>query len=273
MMSIAVRSASPDEESAVSAVIALAFTTDPMARWSLSDAQTYLAVMPMIRAFGAAAYDSGSAYVSDDFGGAALWLPPGAEPDIETLEHLIRANANPAILSDVDAIFEAMAHYHPEVPHWYLPLIGADPARQGQGIGSALMHHALARCDREGTAAYLESSNPRNIALYQRHGFEILGTIQAGSSPVLTPMLRPPRPAASRSDQVAGSQSPGDRAAGDSGAVADDLLNDHEYPKGTSQAWITSRQVRTLARRPEADIAPGLHRSVSDKRSRVELVR
>lgn len=197
MTSIAVRSASRDEESAVSAVIALAFAADPMARWSLRDAQTYLAVMPdLIRAFGAAAYDSDSADVSEDFGGAALWLPPGVEPNIETLERLIRANADPAILSEVDAIFDAMARYHPTGPHWYLPLIGADPARQGQGIGSALMRHALARCDSEGAAAYLESSNPRNIPLYQRHGFDILGIIQIGSSPVVTPMLRPPQPAA-----------------------------------------------------------------------------
>ena len=198
MASIAVRSASRDEESAVSAVIALAFASDPMARWSLRDAQTYLAVMPdLIRAFGAAAYDSDSADVSDDFGGAALWLPPGVEPDIETLDRLVRMNADPAILSDVEAIFDGMARYHPKAPHWYLPLIGTDPARQGQGIGSALMRHALARCDREGAAAYLESSNPRNIPLYQRHGFEILGTIQTGTSPVLTPMLRPPQPTAS----------------------------------------------------------------------------
>ena len=198
MTSIAVRPAVRDEESAVSAVIGLAFASDPMARWSLKDAQTYLAVMPdVIRAFGAAAYDSDSAYVSDDFGGAALWLPPGVEPDIEVLDRLITTNADPAILPDVEAVFTSMARYHPEVPHWYLPLIGADPARQGQGIGSALMTHALARCDREGVAAYLESSNPRNIPLYRRHGFEILGTIQHGSSPVLTPMLRPPQPAAS----------------------------------------------------------------------------
>ncbi|WP_439497249.1 GNAT family N-acetyltransferase [Bosea sp. (in: a-proteobacteria)] len=198
MMSSAVRSASRNEEDSVLAVIVLAFAADPMTRWSLGEAQTYLAVMPgLIRAFGAAAYDSDSAYVSDDFGGAALWLPPGVEPDIEALGGLIRNNAAPAIIPDVDAIFEAMERHHPKVPHWYLPLIGADPARQGQGIGSALMRHALARCDRDGAAAYLESSNPRNIPLYQRHGFEILGTIQIGSSPVLTPMLRPPRPAAS----------------------------------------------------------------------------
>jgi GNAT superfamily N-acetyltransferase len=195
MTSRTVRSASRAEEGAISALTLLAFGSDPMARWSLSDAQTYLTVMPgMIRAFGASAYDEDSAYVTDDLGGAALWLPPGVEPDVEMLEQLVRTNADPAILPDVEKVFEAMAHYHPQEPHWYLPLIAVDPTRQGQGIGGALMRHALARCDREGTAAYLESSNPRNIPLYQRHGFEILGRIQVGSSPVLTPMLRPPRP-------------------------------------------------------------------------------
>ncbi|WP_414643844.1 GNAT family N-acetyltransferase [Bosea sp. (in: a-proteobacteria)] len=197
MAPIAVRSASRDEERTVSALITLAFASDPMARWSLREPHAYLAVMPeLIRAFGAAAYDSDSAYVSEDGGGAAMWLPPGVEPDIETLDRLIRENADPAILSDVEGIFDAMARYHPQEPHWYLPLIGTDPMRQGHGIGSALMKHALARCDRDGVAAYLESSNPLNIPLYRRHGFDILGTIQIGSSPVLTPMLRQPQPAA-----------------------------------------------------------------------------
>jgi hypothetical protein len=36
-------------------------------------------------------------------------------------------------------------------------------------------------------------TNPRNISLYRRHGFDVLGTIQAGSSPPLVPMLRQPR--------------------------------------------------------------------------------
>jgi hypothetical protein len=42
--------------------------------------------------------------------------------------------------------------------------------------------------------AYLESSNPRNIPLYQRHGFEAMGEIQVGAAPVVTPMIREPRP-------------------------------------------------------------------------------
>ena len=84
-----------------------------------------------------------------------------------------------------------MAAYHPSEPHWYLPLIGVDPAHQGDGHGNALMVYALAQCDRDHKPAYLESSNPRNIPFYQRHGFEPLGAIQVGSSPTLIPMLRP----------------------------------------------------------------------------------
>jgi ribosomal protein S18 acetylase RimI-like enzyme len=90
-------------------------------------------------------------------------------------------------------MFEQMAKFHPEEPHWYLPLIGTDPARQGSGYGSALLRHALASCDRDRMPAYLEATSARNLPLYQRHGFEALGTIQAGDSPVITPMLRRPR--------------------------------------------------------------------------------
>jgi hypothetical protein len=49
-------------------------------------------------------------------------------------------------------------------------------------------------CDRAGLAAYLESTNPRNISLYVRFGFEIVGTIQVGSSPPIFPMRRKPQP-------------------------------------------------------------------------------
>jgi hypothetical protein len=55
------------------------------------------------------------------------------------------------------------------------------------------MAYALARCDSDHAPAYLESSNPRNIPFYRRHGFELLGAIQVGSSPALVPMLRRPR--------------------------------------------------------------------------------
>jgi len=92
------------------------------------------------------------------------------------------------------AVFEQMGTYHPSEPHWYLPLIGVDPKYHGHGFGSALLHYTLNLCDRDNKLAYLESSNPRNIPLYERHGFELRGTIQIGASPPISPMLRKPRP-------------------------------------------------------------------------------
>jgi ribosomal protein S18 acetylase RimI-like enzyme len=86
-----------------------------------------------------------------------------------------------------------MSSYHPGEPHWYLPLIGVDPLYQGGGVGSALLAYALAICDREKRLAYLESSNPKGVRLYQRHGFEVLGTIDVGEHPTVIPMLRKPR--------------------------------------------------------------------------------
>ena len=89
--------------------------------------------------------------------------------------------------------FEKMDEWHPEERHYYLPLVGVEPNAQGTGLGGALMRHATARCDEEGALAYLESSNPRNISLYERHGFEVMGEIRVGSAPLVTPMLRQPR--------------------------------------------------------------------------------
>ncbi|HEY9888011.1 MAG TPA: hypothetical protein V6D02_06390 [Candidatus Obscuribacterales bacterium] len=39
---------------------------------------------------------------------------------------------------------------------------------------------------------YLESSNISNVVMYERHGFEVIGTIQAGNSPTIYPLYRQP---------------------------------------------------------------------------------
>ncbi|HEY7570547.1 MAG TPA: GNAT family N-acetyltransferase [Nitrososphaeraceae archaeon] len=85
-----------------------------------------------------------------------------------------------------------MGNYHPSEPHWYLPLLGVDPLHHDKGFGSVLMQYALATCDRDNRIAYLESSNQRNIPFYERHGFEMLGTIQVNTSPSIYPMIRKP---------------------------------------------------------------------------------
>jgi ribosomal protein S18 acetylase RimI-like enzyme len=182
------------EENPVVSVVMMGFSTDPAARWMYPDAHQYLTYFPrFIKAFAGKAFESGNAYYVEGFAGAALWLPPDVHPDEEALIALFEETVADELKKDMFQVFEQMGAYHPDEPHWYLPMIGVDTFQQNKGYGSALMRHALTRCDRENKPAYLESSNPRNISLYSRFGFEVIGTIQAGSSPPIFPMLRKAR--------------------------------------------------------------------------------
>ncbi len=187
-----VKSAGANVQASAVSTIVLGFAADPMTRWVWPDSSEYLRMMPrFVKAFGGRAFEHGTAYITEGVRGAALWLPPGVEPDEAAMGAVMEETLRPEIAEDVGAIMKGMAEHHPHEPHWYLPLIAADPNWIGQGLGASLMKHALRRCDEEGIAAYLESTNPRNISLYERHGFRILGKIQSGTSPVMTPMLRP----------------------------------------------------------------------------------
>jgi ribosomal protein S18 acetylase RimI-like enzyme len=189
-----VETATAADKAAMLDALTLAFSADPAARWSWPDPRQFLQVFPRFAAaFGGAAFAHGSAHRVDGFAGAALWLPPGVHPDEDAMGALMAETVAPEAQKDAVALMEQMAGYHPQEPHWYLPLIGIDPAKQGHGHGGALMRHALATFDRDGIVAYLESSNPRNVPFYERLGFEVLGTIQSGGSPTIIPMLRKPR--------------------------------------------------------------------------------
>jgi ribosomal protein S18 acetylase RimI-like enzyme len=90
---------------------------------------------------------------------------------------------------------ERMEKRHPpDRSHWYLFILGTEPAAQGRGLGSALLAQVLARVDADGMPAYLESSSERNIAWYGRHGFEITGEVAIGGGPRIWLMWREPRP-------------------------------------------------------------------------------
>ena len=183
-------------------VVVMGFSTDPVARWMYPDAADYLRWFPVfVNAFAGRSFEHRAAFVAADQTGVALWLPPGVGPDDERLVSLVLDSVPVERQAEVFAVFEAMGEAHPTAPHWYLPMIGVETHLQGQGIGAMLMRYGLEQVDNAGLPAYLESSNPRNISLYQRFGFEVTGTIQAGSAPPLFPMWRPARRTRSHVDE------------------------------------------------------------------------
>jgi ribosomal protein S18 acetylase RimI-like enzyme len=186
----------------VCAMLARAFDDDPIA--------TFLMPSNRRRPFGLRAFfriqmttdflPFGGVYTTDDHAGAAMWAPPG-KPMPAKLKELWSvlpvlpyvAGRNFSRSLRFLAKIEAM---HPKEPHWYLATLGTEPARQGQGVGSALLQPVLDRCDAEGTRAYLESSKEKNIPFYRRHGFEVTGEVKLAGGPPLWTMWRDPRPPA-----------------------------------------------------------------------------
>jgi len=174
--------------------IVLAFSGDPNVRWLWPESSQYLEhAGKFFRAFGGRAFKNNSANQAGNYASVALWLPPEVHPDEDSLMQIFDKDVDASKHRAIMAVFEQMEYYKPKEPHWYLPLIGVDPAKQGFGYGSALMKYALERIDQEGHTAYLENTNPANTTFYEGHGFTIIDTIEVDGAPPLFPMIRYPK--------------------------------------------------------------------------------
>jgi ribosomal protein S18 acetylase RimI-like enzyme len=195
----AIRRAAGADLKAITRMLVLAYMQDPVAMWMCPSehlrAKTLHALYsPRLRQLLAC----GEIWTDPSCTSAAVWLAPEAEKPAVRLEPgLLRCLLDPRLMVRLPLLglgFARMERAHPHgPPHWYLSLLGTDPAAQGQGRGSAVLRPVLERCDAEDVGAYLESSNPRNLGLYTRHGFRELEPLQLPAGPTLTRMWREPR--------------------------------------------------------------------------------
>jgi ribosomal protein S18 acetylase RimI-like enzyme len=95
-------------------------------------------------------------------------------------------------------VYRSLADAHPDTPHWYLSLLGVDPAHQGRGLGRSLLESWLQSVDCEAAASYLETDREQNLAFYRRAGFDVRSEIRVLGIDVWC-MWRPPSPAANAS--------------------------------------------------------------------------
>jgi GNAT superfamily N-acetyltransferase len=190
------RVAAAGDLEAVAGTIALAFYADPVWSWAFPDddrrAGQFRRWWPL---FVESALPHGWVWTTPAAETIAVWTPPGKPeltPEAEAripvlLDELLGARA-PTVLGAL-LQFEA-AHPHDE-PHYYLGFVATHDDHRGQGLGEQLLARNLELIDAEHLPAYLESSNPKNLARYERLGFRPREEFAlAGTGPVVTTMWR-----------------------------------------------------------------------------------
>lgn len=176
------------------------FADDPVMSWVFQDPATsergrLIAFTGLSRSY---LVPNSVLQVIDD-GCATLWRAPAWAAPAATEDDMTPDDREPPWGPDVTERFrivgEAMEAAHPhDRPHWYLNVIATLASRRGHGLGARALRSVLDRADAAGEPAYLESSNPRNMTLYRRHGFDDVGDpIDLPDGPSLYPMWREPR--------------------------------------------------------------------------------
>jgi ribosomal protein S18 acetylase RimI-like enzyme len=133
-------------------------------------------------------------------GAAAIWMPSealGPHPPLKEMRAL------PVLLGLTGwsrffrllQLREAMDRHHPmDRPHAYLWFLGVTPEAQGHGVGSRLLKAKIDQLDATRRPAFLETGTERNVALYRRHGFEVVAEYRPSpTGPVNWGLWRNPR--------------------------------------------------------------------------------
>jgi GNAT superfamily N-acetyltransferase len=198
------RAATSKDVPSVAACLASAFYDDPVwGLWTFPDQATrYEGVYELMGFWTAAAARYPWVRMTANAEAAAVWLPPGT-PEMTEEEGARFTTRMGDLLGDradeLFDLFDQFGEHHPkDPPHYYLSLWGTHRDHAGRGVGTALIRDNLARIDAEGMPAYLESTNPANLARYEALGFARIGEFGPVGGPVVTTMWREGRAAAER---------------------------------------------------------------------------
>lgn len=161
--------------------LAEAFEDDPVWNWMLP---SFKSKQRLFAALLRHAIPLGHVYTIPGLTAVTMWSPPNqwklpvSAMARQALPVLRAAGTRlPRVLGRLGEIEKL----HEQVPaeHWYLDFIGTAHKARGKGLGSALLEQGMGH----GLPVYLESSNPRNLSFYQRHGFKVTGEPPMKSGP------------------------------------------------------------------------------------------
>ena len=184
-----VKSYSKEDQSTAVNVLLLAFSSDPFQRYLMPDPKIYLENSTIWFSNAVSQSISIEALLgTEDYSGVAVWFPPEHAVQFEALEETYKDFP----ISIRKNIFKYFGEFEKNKPKdtWYLEYLGVDPMKHSLGLGSLILNNSLSKIDALRQSAYLESSNPRNMSLYERHGFETVNKFQFGDGPPIHTMFR-----------------------------------------------------------------------------------
>ena len=193
------KSARIDDITKLAETLALSFNNDPVIGWLIRNDDHRSTAIRDFFDFTLELYmPFGGVVTNDELDACAIWLPPEAQsatPKSNALSVLRRIISWTTIwgVRKLLIMNNLENQKSPRFPHRHLAFIGVRPDRQGKGIGSKLLEHTLNEIDLAGLPAYLESSNPRNMTLYERHGFKVIDIIRLPKGPNMSCMMRMPQ--------------------------------------------------------------------------------
>ncbi|MGW3856308.1 GNAT family N-acetyltransferase [Micromonospora arida] len=174
--------ATPADRATVVDTLVAAFVKDPVLRCLFPDEETY---PRYAAAFFGHLFDKRvhrkSIWTIGGGASVALWDPPTGQPAAGAAAAPAAAHGLPEVSpypADVqarvqgydDVVHDALPTY----PFWYLGVLGTHPDSAGRGWGRAVMRAGLDRAAADGLPAILETSNPGNVELYRRAGWEVM---------------------------------------------------------------------------------------------------
>ena len=187
-----IRKLDPSQLETASNALIIGFSSDPFQRWLMPDPTIYYKNFKKWTDNACKqSFLAEGVYGDENNYGTAVWFPPGFDIDLTHISETYKDIPKDRI-EEAFKIFEELGESRVN-DAWYLEYLAVDPSKQGSGLGSLILKESLKVIDELGEAAYLESSNPKNMSLYERFGFRFLKKIQVGSSPELNTMFRQPK--------------------------------------------------------------------------------
>jgi ribosomal protein S18 acetylase RimI-like enzyme len=193
---VEVRVLGPTDAAAAATVLAQAFDQEPAKLTILPNSgarRTILELTLRARLYTPLRYGTvQGAWIDNELGAIAVWYPPGVPmvslsgamraalilPSLigslaRAFPHIVRT-----LLSDIWGAVGLGRRRRPAVDGaaegltWHLDLLGTLPERRGKGLARALLDRQLQRCDQDGAAVWLETTDPVNPKIYARFGFK-----------------------------------------------------------------------------------------------------